>query len=1112
MVSTTAKTERRSFPRAILAILSALAISFFTFGLPPKEAHAQSISVASADELFTAIADAGNEPTTIEVANQDITVDQSVVIAAGQHITLVGAGANSQITRGSIDASNPVVSVQAGAHLTLEEANGVGLTISANDTATRVLDNRGVVDMKAGLLTGAEELRYCRGISPDYQRFCGAVTVAGEGAVLNLSGGAIADNTVAYTNADWETDFLAGNLWIGVGGTLNMTGGEIRGGKTATYNYFTTGGIGTEFGATLNISGGKIHSNHGGWGGGISIAAADVYKSRPEHLQWWKDKPLTVLNLSGDAEISDNSAGFGGGGINVFGKGEVYMSGGVIHDNVAPYGGGVNAMDDYKEGGSRIGEYSRGAGMSVFGDTFDDYSHLEDWANIVPAAFVMTGGTIRDNFAYMTGGGVNVVSNRVSLQGGEIIDNAVSAYQGQGGGVYVSTVPYVLRVNNAVVYDNVASIGGGLWNCPTGSTHIELVDGTSIFDNQAHDWGNDMAAENYTGIGGRPLLVPNRLIGGGGLLYWFDDSLNSRYDANNPGDPLIMPDGGFTRQNAGYQAVLAPQAGDAAKQVAKDSARLVISGNTAYRGGGLGSNGSIVSEPLDDGEKLINLSVTKAWDDVADQRPDHIDVTLCAVPADVDATWDGTTNPCAAPTARELQRARLSADTTPAWTAQFTGLPPHQTDAQGNPLTVYRIGEVLGVNPSGARYKVTYGEWETPAAPAEPSDPAVGGNEAGEDAADAVTTITNTQVMDLKVTKAWELNDRLPADTPEVTVVLFNGDTEVSRAVLNAANEWTHTFTDLPVPTEANKYRIEELTIDGFTSSVGAIEKVDADSYQIAITNTQDEPEWVNLRVHKAWEDIAADRPASVDVELCLVPVDIDAAWDKTTNPCAAPEAQMVANATLSATTTPAWTAEFTDLLPLPVDADGNPTHVYRVGETLPTTDGSARYQTLYGDWSKAPGDLTSEMTITNTQLMDLTVNKVWDLDADQPADTPKVTVALYADDQVIGQAVLSADNGWSHVFGGLPVSDAGVHYRVKEIAVDGFTTHIGQITRADANTWLITVTNTQDTPDKPEKPSTPPKEPDMPSTGFTGRGAAGLGALFALVGAALVVRRRAHN
>ena len=79
---------------------------------------------------------------------------------------------------------------------------------------------------------------------------------------------------------------------------------------------------------------------------------------------------------------------------------------------------------------------------------------LEEWSLTRPAAFTMNGGTISSNIGTVgTGGdgtqfepvgaGVYVSSNMVQLNAGRIIDNtAVSELGGQGGGMYVSSLPY----------------------------------------------------------------------------------------------------------------------------------------------------------------------------------------------------------------------------------------------------------------------------------------------------------------------------------------------------------------------------------------------------------------------------------------------------------------------------------------------------------------------------------------------------------------------------------------------------------------------------------------------------------------------------------------------
>ena len=87
----------------------------------------------------------------------------------------------------------------------------------------------------------------------------------------------------------------------------------------------------------------------------------------------------------------------------------------------------------------------------------------------------MSGGEISGNTGY-SGGGVYSYSDGVTLSGGSITGNSA----GNHGGVYsegnfdnYST----MHIYNALVTNNTANQGGGLWYCVTGSTTVYVHEG-----------------------------------------------------------------------------------------------------------------------------------------------------------------------------------------------------------------------------------------------------------------------------------------------------------------------------------------------------------------------------------------------------------------------------------------------------------------------------------------------------------------------------------------------------------------------------------------------------------------------------------------------------------
>ena len=122
----------------------------------------------------------------------------------------------------------------------------------------------------------------------------------------------------------------------------------------------------------------------------------------------------------------------------------------------------------------------------------------------------------------------------------------------------------------------------------------------------------------------------------------------------------------------------------------------------------------------------------------------------------------------------------------------------------------------------------------------------------------------------------------------------------------------------------------------------------------------------------------------------------------------------------------------------LPVyDLNGNPIE-YKISET--PVEGFAADATahtvklselLQGETLAIP----KKITFTNTELIDITVKKVWD--ANVPMSEQKsVEAAIFNGATEVDSVKLNEGNGWQHTFTNLPYLENG--YTVKETAVNG--------------------------------------------------------------------------
>lgn len=269
-------------------------------------------------------------------------------------------------------------------------------------------------------------------------------------------------------------EIYSGAVLVGNGGSLEMSGGVI---ENFTLNgNMLTGSVCVEKGGNFQMEGGIIRNNknNGSYysGGGVLL------------YTWNKGDKDAVMTMSGDALIQGNKSR-NGGGVYLIGNSNFLMKGGKIERNEAfsGYGGGVCAA---------------GSGGSV-----------GQGAPAYESKFTMEGGTICENFASHSGGGIYINSDDVILKGGRIENNTA---QSHGGGIYVSEPPQMVKLYNAVVTENTASVmGGGMWFCPTGDATFTVTNGVALYDNRAEGAGDDFAS--LSGDKGT-VTIADRFLGG----------------------------------------------------------------------------------------------------------------------------------------------------------------------------------------------------------------------------------------------------------------------------------------------------------------------------------------------------------------------------------------------------------------------------------------------------------------------------------------------------------------------------------------------------------------------------------------------------------------------
>ena len=639
-----------------MAIVATFVLALSLIGGLAKQALADTTPVASETELLAAIATAPTDGSqTIVQVNADFTITAPVQVPANKNIRLMGSGT---ITSAMTGSNFYMFKIASGGAVTLD-----GATIDGNNTAFAV-ENRGSFTLLRGVIKNGKA-------KPDFGNN-GVVLTIGAGAKFVMAGGTIQDSTVdnalggAVTVANGATGELrdgtiqnttltnqySGSVMVR-NADFTMTGGTITGGDASSIS--SSGGLmlyardpkGETTTATMN--GGYITNNKAVDGAGVH-----VYAGNP-NFDDSKSKADFTFN---GGSITNNVASESGGGIYVTWNGNVVMNNGIIKNNTAGIAGGGVATYDQFVGvvkGQKV-PYSRvGAPWN-------------NWPNIYRAGFTMNGGSIEQNKATSNGtnklgdkgvgAGVYIASANVTLNAGEIINNTAND---QGGAVYVASVPYVLHINNALIKDNTATvIGGGAWFCPTGVAEFHSKNGVAFFNNTANGAGDEIATVRGAGESAGATISDYML--GGASAHWTKDgavtiNLPSILGDADPAAARHTTEEVSSIVNNTDLLALESNPRHESINAAQNKAKLLIYGNTAQRGGGIGSNGTVITGE----EGTQDVTVKKVWDTSANPDaviPEKLTVYLVADGYRVDSV--------------ELSAANN-------WEHTFTGLPDNVT-------------------------------------------------------------------------------------------------------------------------------------------------------------------------------------------------------------------------------------------------------------------------------------------------------------------------------------------------------------------------------------------------------------------------------------------------
>lgn len=288
-----------------------------------------------------------------------------------------------------------------------------------------------------------------------------------------------------YNNTNTGTTSSAGQgggVYVGNAKTLKFTGGDIYS------NTARVGGGAFITGSDFNFSNGKIRNNiSSDSGGGVYVESGNV--------------KIT------DGAISENTAGnltdnkFYGGGLYVE-AGDVNISGGSIGDNTAAYGGAIALYGNLNITNGTIKSNTAELGGAVY-------------LNKAGVLLKISGGTVSDNYASGTGGGIRIRQGKVEIEGGTVSGNTAG---GNGGGIWITgqyDTATRLVVNNGKITGNSAvGDGGGVYleyNAPFTMAGGEISTNTAVNGAGVYTDGQFTFSRGY--------IISNTASGNGGGLY-----------------------------------------------------------------------------------------------------------------------------------------------------------------------------------------------------------------------------------------------------------------------------------------------------------------------------------------------------------------------------------------------------------------------------------------------------------------------------------------------------------------------------------------------------------------------------------------------------------------
>lgn len=323
------------------------------------------------------------------------------------------------------------------------------------------------------------------------------------GAQLNL-GAVDGSDTLKISGGNEQSNDVPGLLHIE--GTCNMYPGVTIADRKGN-NYF--GGGVTVQGGTFHMYGGTIDNCGitGGsicYGGGVAVIYGGAFTMDGGEI---KNCFATSSFKASDYGMDSRIITSAGGGVYVSGGSSFVMTGGTISNNKAnEMGGGVAVVASIEEinkgGWGNLQSSAQILGGTISGNEANDGAGVLSSAYFYAAAYGLCADTPNVGAAEKPG---------LFLENTTITNNTANQDEGYGAGVLAVMMksPAAAEIRDCTITKNSAAIGGGV--ASYGNFTSLTIDGCTITDNKASNYGGGFAAESNSGKGAGTTIADTKL-------------------------------------------------------------------------------------------------------------------------------------------------------------------------------------------------------------------------------------------------------------------------------------------------------------------------------------------------------------------------------------------------------------------------------------------------------------------------------------------------------------------------------------------------------------------------------------------------------------------------